>query len=102
MEPIVAAGQATSGTGADQPGGCHCGPGSCEPLVCEVFSRSVYKNPGLVGHPRPMHTCSKLAVVENNCTDVSSESRGLLKENLAVQLREAILAGQILPGEKII
>jgi len=40
--------------------------------------------------------------VENNSPEVNSESRGLLKENLAVQLREAILAGRILPGEKII
>jgi len=40
--------------------------------------------------------------VENNTPEVSPESRGLLKENLATQLREAILAGRILPGEKII
>src|ERR1700732_5624712 len=40
--------------------------------------------------------------VENNSAEVNPESRGLLKENLAVQLREAILAGRILPGEKII
>jgi DNA-binding GntR family transcriptional regulator len=40
--------------------------------------------------------------VENNSPEINSESRGLLKENLAVQLREAILAGKILPGEKII
>ena len=40
--------------------------------------------------------------VENNSSEVNSESRGLLKESLAVQLREAILAGRILPGEKII
>lgn len=31
-----------------------------------------------------------------------SEPRGLLKENLAVQLREEILSGRIAPGEKII
>ncbi len=49
-------------------------------------------------------TCSTFTVinVENNSLEVSSESRGLLKESLAVQLREAILAGRILPGEKII
>ena len=40
--------------------------------------------------------------MENNSLEVNPESRGLLKENLAVQLREAILAGRILPGEKII
>jgi hypothetical protein len=40
--------------------------------------------------------------VENNSPEINSEPRGLLKENLAVQLREAILAGRILPGEKII
>ena len=40
--------------------------------------------------------------VENNSAEINSESRGLLKENLAVQLREAILAGRIVPGEKII
>ncbi len=40
--------------------------------------------------------------MENNAPEVNPESRGLLKENLAVQLREAILAGRLLPGEKII
>lgn len=32
----------------------------------------------------------------------SSETRGLLKENIAAQLREEIIAGRIAPGEKII
>ncbi len=51
-----------------------------------------------------MASCSTFTVinVENNTPEVNSESRGLLKENLATQLREAILAGRILPGEKII
>ena len=40
--------------------------------------------------------------MENNAPEVNPESRGLLKENLAVQLREAILAGRILSREKII
>ena len=37
-----------------------------------------------------------------NSRDGRTEPRGLLKENLAVQLREMILSGKIAPGEKII
>lgn len=37
-----------------------------------------------------------------NSQEDSAEPRGLLKENIAVRLREEILAGRIAPGEKII
>jgi DNA-binding GntR family transcriptional regulator len=39
---------------------------------------------------------------QNDSRDGRSEPRGLLKENLALQLREEILSGRIAPGEKII
>ncbi len=38
----------------------------------------------------------------SNLRDAASVPRGLLKENLAVQLREEILGGRLVPGEKII
>jgi DNA-binding GntR family transcriptional regulator len=40
--------------------------------------------------------------VSANSQQGASEPRGLLKENIAAQLREEILAGRITPGEKII
>jgi DNA-binding GntR family transcriptional regulator len=40
--------------------------------------------------------------VSANSQQGASETRGLLKENIAAQLREEILAGRIIPGEKII
>ena len=40
--------------------------------------------------------------VESKLRDPAAVPRGLLKENLAVQLREEILGGRLVPGEKII
>ena len=34
--------------------------------------------------------------------EAAFESRGLLKENIAARLREEILAGRLVPGEKIV
>ncbi len=39
---------------------------------------------------------------ESNLHDPGTVPRGLLKENLAIQLREEILGGRLVPGEKII
>ena len=38
----------------------------------------------------------------DNVQEDAHEPRGLLKENIAVRLREEILAGRIAPGEKIV
>src|SRR6266404_6348543 len=40
--------------------------------------------------------------VESKLRDPATVPRGLLKENLAIQLREEILGGRLVPGEKII
>jgi len=47
-------------------------------------------------------SCVTTEIDAKNSRDGRSEPRGLLKESLAVQLREMILAGKIAPGEKII